>query len=56
MSIYLGTIVYTPEGFAQFLITPLPTFGGRSALRMIEQGQEGAVFAALAADYEGLGY
>jgi transcriptional regulator with XRE-family HTH domain len=52
----LGTVVYTPEGFVQFLITPLPSFGGRTALQMIEQGQAGAVLAALAADYEGLGY
>ncbi|HEX6817623.1 MAG TPA: hypothetical protein VF120_04550 [Ktedonobacterales bacterium] len=49
----LGTVVYAPEGFAQFLITSLPSFGGRTALQMIEQGQAGAV---LAADYEGLGY
>lgn len=52
----LGTIVYTPDGFAQFLVTPLATFGGRSALQTIEQGEAGAVLAALAADYEGLGY
>ncbi len=52
----LGTTVYTPEGFAQFLITPLQTFGGRTALQLIEQGQADAVLAALAADYEGLGY
>ena len=52
----LGTVVYTSEGFAQFLITPLPTFGRRSALQMIEQGRADAVLAAFAADYEGLGY
>lgn len=52
----LGTVVYAPEGFAQFLITPLPTFDGRCALQMIEQGRADAVLAALAADYEGLGY
>lgn len=52
----LGTIVYTSEGFAQFLITPLPSFGGRTALQMIEQGRADAVLAALAAGSEGLGY
>src|SRR4051794_27514089 len=25
----LGTTVYTADGFARFLITPVPTFGGR---------------------------
>jgi transcriptional regulator with XRE-family HTH domain len=52
----LGLCVYTPEGFHQFLRTPLPTFAGRTPLQMIEQGQADAVIAALAADYEGLGY
>jgi DNA-binding XRE family transcriptional regulator len=52
----LGLIVYTPEGFQLFLKTPLPTFAGRTALQMIEQGHAEAVFAALASDYEGLGY
>jgi transcriptional regulator with XRE-family HTH domain len=52
----LGTVVYTTEGFSRFLITPLLAFGGRSALQMIEQGQADAVLAALAADYEGLGF
>jgi transcriptional regulator with XRE-family HTH domain len=52
----LGLCVYTPEGLIQFLKTPLPTFAGRTPLQMIEQGQVDAVIAALAADYEGLGY
>jgi DNA-binding XRE family transcriptional regulator len=52
----LGLIVYTPEGFQLFLKTPLPTFAGRTALQMIEQGHAEAVLAALASDYEGLGY
>jgi transcriptional regulator with XRE-family HTH domain len=52
----LGLCVYTPEGFRQFLKTPLPTFAGRTALQMIEQGQADAVISALAADYEGLGW
>jgi uncharacterized protein (DUF2384 family) len=52
----LGLCVYTPEGFRQFLKTPLPTFEGRTPLQMIEQGKTGDVIAALASDYEGLGY
>jgi len=52
----LGTTVYTADGFAQFLITPLPAFGGLSAIQMIEQGRADAVLAALAGDYEGQGY
>lgn len=50
----LGLIVYTPEGFRQFLTTPFPEFEGKTALQMIEQGRAEAVFAALAADYEGV--
>jgi DNA-binding XRE family transcriptional regulator len=52
----LGLCVYTPEGFRQFLKTPLPVFAGRTPLQMIEQGQTDDVIAALASDYEGLGY
>jgi hypothetical protein len=52
----LGLSVYTPEGFREFLRTPLPTFGGKTALQMIEQGGIDDVIAALAADYEGLGF
>lgn len=51
----LGLCVYTPEGFQQFLKTPLPSFDGRTPLQMIEQGKVDDVTAALAADYEGLG-
>ncbi len=51
----LGLCVYTPEGFRQFLRTPLPAFAGRTPLQMIEQGRADDVIAALAADYEGLG-
>src|SRR3954452_2116207 len=35
----LGLCVYTPEGFRQFLQTPLPAFNGRTPLQMIEQGK-----------------
>ena len=52
----LGLSVYTREGFRQFLRTPLPPWGGRTPLQMIEQGQIADVLAALASDYEGLGY
>lgn len=51
----LGQIVYTPDGFAQFVRTPLPALGGRTPLSLIESGQGKQVLAALAADYEGLG-
>ena len=51
----LGLVVYTPEGFVRFLKTPLRTFGGRTALQSIEQGEADLVIAALAADHEGLG-
>ncbi len=50
----LGLIVYTPEGFRQFLVTPFPEFEGKTALQMIEQGRADAVLSALAADYEGV--
>ena len=52
----LGLRVYSPDGFAQFLVTPLPTFGGKTALWMIEQGQATQVLGALAAEYEGAGF
>lgn len=52
----LGLCVYSPEGFREFLKTPLPDFDGRTPLQMIEQGKTEAVLAALASDYEGLGY
>jgi DNA-binding XRE family transcriptional regulator len=51
----LGLTVYSPEGFQEFLRTPLTTFAGKTALQMIEQGSIDEVVAALAADYEGLG-
>ena len=54
--VQLGRTVYAPEAFAQFLITPLTEFGGRTALQLIEQGEADRVLAALAADFEGLGY
>lgn len=50
----LGLLVYTPEGFAQFMATPLPAFGGLNALQMIERGDIERVFAELASTYEGV--
>ncbi len=49
----IGLSVYTPDGFAHFLSTPLPTFGGLTALQMIERGRADDVLGALATDYEG---
>jgi DNA-binding XRE family transcriptional regulator len=49
----LGLAVYTPEGFAHFVATPLSTFGGLTALQVIERGQADQVLGALATDYEG---
>lgn len=52
----LGLVVYTPAGFDRFLSTPLAIFDGRTALDLLESDQAEPVLAALAADYEGLGY
>jgi DNA-binding XRE family transcriptional regulator len=49
----LGRVVYTPDGFARFMATPLPAFGGLTALQLIERGEPDRVLSALAADYEG---
>lgn len=51
----IGRMVYTPEGFVQYLNTPLPALGGRTAIKLIERGESEHVLAALASDYEGLG-
>ncbi len=52
----LGRKVYTPEGFRQFLSTPMPVFDGHTANQLIEAGYGETVLAALAQDYEGQGY
>jgi transcriptional regulator with XRE-family HTH domain len=52
----LAQTVYTPEGVETFLSTPLPVFEGRTALELMTLGEYDRVVAALAADYEGLGY
>jgi hypothetical protein len=50
----LGLLVYTPAGFAHFMATPLPVFGGLTALQLIERGEVERVFAELASTYEGV--
>jgi transcriptional regulator with XRE-family HTH domain len=52
----LGHEVYSPEGWQAFLVTPMPVFGGRTAIQLIGDGQADHVLGALAADYEGLGF
>jgi DNA-binding XRE family transcriptional regulator len=52
----LGRVVYTPHGIDLFLTTPMPVFDNHTALQLIELGQGDRVFAALAEDYEGLGF
>lgn len=52
----LAQVVYTPEGVKDFLSTPMEDFNRYTALDLIRLGQHDRVIAALAADYEGLGY
>jgi transcriptional regulator with XRE-family HTH domain len=52
----LGLMVYTPEGLKEFLSTPLPIFGGRSALDFLQLGDYEPVLGALASDLEGTGF
>jgi transcriptional regulator with XRE-family HTH domain len=52
----LGSRIYTPAGLKEFLSTPLPVFGGRSGLDLIGLGEFEPVMAALAADFEGIGF
>lgn len=54
--INVGLLVYTEEGFREFMTTPLAEFDNCTALQLIERDQEERVLAALASDYEGLGY
>ena len=53
--VFLGLIVYTPQGRPRFLTTPMPVLDGRTALDLIERGEGEEMIGALAADYEGLG-
>ena len=50
----LGLIVYSQQGFAEFMQTPLREYGGLTPLKLLEIGKEDSVLAALAADYEGI--
>lgn len=52
----LGLMVYTAVGFQEFLKTPLPVFGGRSAFDLLQLGDYETVLGALAADFEGTGF
>lgn len=52
----LGLMVYTSEGFKEFLKTPLNVFNGHTASELMTLGQHDRVLAVLAADYEGQGY
>ena len=51
----LATIVFGTEGMRRFLALPLPGYDGATPLQLIERRQSGAVLAALAADYDGIG-
>jgi len=53
---FLGLTVFTPEGFNQFLNTPLPTFEHRTALKELELGHFDRVLGVLAGIYEGAGH
>lgn len=50
----LGLLVYAPDGFARFMATPLPVFGGLTGLQLVERGEVERVFAELASTYDGV--
>jgi transcriptional regulator with XRE-family HTH domain len=52
----LAEKIYTPEGIETFLSTPMAEFDHLSAYELLMLGKYEPVMAALAADYEGLGY
>ncbi len=52
----LGLMVYTPDGFQEFLKTPLTVLGGRCAMELLILGDYEAVISALVADFEGTGF
>ena len=52
----LGRKIYTPEGLEEFVTTPLPGFGHKSAIQLMAEGEYDKVLGALADDYEGLGF
>jgi len=49
----LGLVVFTPEGFIQFMSTPFPAFRGLTAIQLIERDEPDQVFGALVSLYEG---
>jgi hypothetical protein len=49
----LGRLVYSPEGWHQFLTLPQARFGGRTALQLLQHGEADRVIGALATDYDG---
>lgn len=51
----LATVVFGAEGMRRFLALPLPEYDGATPLQLIERRQSGAVLAALATDYDGVG-
>lgn len=51
----LAIVVYGADGMRRFLGLPLPGHEGATPLQLIERRQSGTVFAALSADYEGMG-
>ncbi|MEY2831955.1 MAG: hypothetical protein RLZZ574_1213 [Cyanobacteriota bacterium] len=52
----LAQKVYTQKGVGEFMFTPQEEFDGHTAYDIISLGEYDRVIAALAADYEGLGY
>ena len=52
----LAQKVYTPQGVEEFIFTPQEEFDGHTAYDIISLGEYNRVIAALASDYEGLGY
>lgn len=54
--VQLGLMLYTPEGLELFLTTPMGVFDGQTAMQLIERSESDQVLAALAADYEGMGW
>jgi predicted transcriptional regulator len=51
----MGRLVYEPAALRRFLASPMPAFGGQSALQLVAAGQSGRVLGALASLYEGQG-
>ncbi|MBI5528689.1 MAG: transcriptional regulator [Deltaproteobacteria bacterium] len=52
----LGRKVFTPDGLEEFVTTPLPAFGHKTAIQLMAEGDYDKVLGALADDHEGLGF